>query len=130
MVPTAKAVELIAPLRSSLDQLRGTLQGHDSFDPATAELTISIACTDYVEAVVMAPLIVTLREKAPKIRLALHRLVPASVARQLADGDIDLAIATVETVLLEHLWPTQDISDCRRAPCRRTGNARDQRPSG
>ncbi len=94
MVPTAKALELIGPLRASLDQLRGTLQGHDSFSPATAELTVSIACTDYVEAVVVAPLIVALRDKAPNIRLAVHRLAPVRLAQQLADGDIDLAIAT------------------------------------
>jgi DNA-binding transcriptional LysR family regulator len=94
MAPTAKALELIGPLRASLDQLRGTLQGHDSFSPATAELTISIACTDYVEAVVVAPLIVALRERAPKIRLAVHRFAPPRLAQQLADGDIDLAIAT------------------------------------
>jgi DNA-binding transcriptional LysR family regulator len=96
MVPTAKALELIGPLRASLDQLRGTLKGHDSFSPTTAELTLSIACTDYVEAVVMAPLIVELRDKAPKIRLAVHRLAPARLAQQLADGDVDLAIATPE----------------------------------
>lgn len=94
MVPTAKALELIGPLRASLDQLRGTLQGIDSFSPKTADLTISIACTDYVEAVVIAPLIVALREKAPNIRLAVHRLAPARLAQQLADGDVDLAIAT------------------------------------
>ncbi|CAN7764337.1 LysR family transcriptional regulator [Rhizobium leguminosarum] len=63
MVPTAKALELIGPLRASLDQLRGTLQSHDSFSPATAKLTISIACTDYVETVVVAPLIAALRGK-------------------------------------------------------------------
>lgn len=97
MVPTAKALELIRPLRASLDQLRGTLQGHDSFSPATAELTISIACTDYVEAVVVAPLIVALRDKAPKIRVAVHRLAPAKLTQQLADGDVDLAIATPDT---------------------------------
>ncbi|MGR9363639.1 LysR family transcriptional regulator (plasmid) [Rhizobium leguminosarum] len=96
MVPTAKALELIGPLRASLDQLRGTLQGHDSFSPATAKLTISIACTDYVEAVVVAPLIVALRDKAPDIRLAVHRLAPARLGQQLADGDIDLAIATAD----------------------------------
>ncbi|WP_348642323.1 LysR family transcriptional regulator [Rhizobium tropici] len=94
MVPTAKALELIDPLRASLDQLRETLQSHDSFSPATAELTISIACTDYVEAVVVAPLIVALRDKAPNIRLAVHRFAPARLAQQLADGDVDLAIAT------------------------------------
>lgn len=96
MVPTAKALELIEPLRASLDQLRSTLQGHDSFDPATAELTISIACTDYVEAVVVAPLIVALRKKAPTLRLAIHRFAPARLSQQLADGDVDLAIATPE----------------------------------
>lgn len=96
MVPTAKALELIGPLRASLDQLRGTLLGHDSFSPKTADLTISIACTDYVEAVVIAPLIVALREKAPNIRLAVHRLAPARLAQQLGNGDVDLAIATSE----------------------------------
>lgn len=94
MVPTAKSLELIGPLRASLDQIRGTLQGHDSFSPVTAELTISIACTDYVEAVVVAPLIVSLRERAANIRLAVHRLAPVRLGQQLADGDIDLAIAT------------------------------------
>lgn len=94
MVPTAKALELIGPLRASLDQLRGTLQSHDSFSPATAELTISIACTDYVEAVVVAPLVVALRERAPNIRLAVHRFAPTRLAQQLANGDVDLAIAT------------------------------------
>ncbi|WP_337270902.1 LysR family transcriptional regulator [Oryzifoliimicrobium ureilyticus] len=97
MVPTAKALELIEPLRASLDQLRGTLQGHDSFSPATAELTISIACTDYVEAVVVAPLMISLREKAPNIRVAVHRFTPAKLVRQLSDGDIDLAIATPDS---------------------------------
>jgi DNA-binding transcriptional LysR family regulator len=96
MVPTAKGLELLGPLRTSLDQLRNTLLDHDRFSPATAELTMSIACTDYVEAVVVAPLIVALREKAPKIRHAVHRLAPARLAQQLADGDVDLAIATAD----------------------------------
>jgi DNA-binding transcriptional LysR family regulator len=94
MVPTAKALELIGALRASLDQLRGTLQSHDSFSPTTAELIILIACTDYVEAVVVAPLIVALRERAPNIRLAVHWLAPVRLGQQLADGDVDLAIAT------------------------------------
>ncbi|EPE94222.1 LysR family transcriptional regulator [Rhizobium grahamii] len=94
MIPTTKALDLLGPLRTSLDQLRGTLQGHDSFSPTTTELTLSIACTDYVEAAVVTPLIVALRGQAPKIRVAVHRLAPASLAQQLADGDVDLAIAT------------------------------------
>lgn len=94
MIPTAKALDVLGPLRLALDQLRGTLQNHNSFSPTTAELTVSIACTDYIEAVVVVPLILALRERAPGVRIAAHRLNPARLTQQLADGDVDLAIAT------------------------------------
>ena len=94
MIPTAKALELLEPLRASLDQFRKMLQSHDRFAPETAELKVAVACTDYVEATVAIPLILALREKAPKIRVAVHRLNPATLARQLAGGDVHFAIAT------------------------------------
>lgn len=97
MIATAKALDLLGPLRLALDQLRSTLQSHNSFSPATAELIISIACTDYIEAVVITPLILALREKAPRIRIAVHRLNPAKLSQQLADGDVDLAIANPDS---------------------------------
>jgi DNA-binding transcriptional LysR family regulator len=108
MIPTAKAIELLGPLRASLDQLRSTLQSHDSFVPRTAGLTVALACTDYVEATVVTPLILALREQAPKVRLAVHRLNPTRLAGQLADGDVDLAIATPDpsqpTLRTRHLF--------------------------
>ncbi len=64
MIPTAKALALMEPLRQSLDQLRDTLQSHDDFSPARAELIVAIACTDYVQAAVVMPLVLALREKA------------------------------------------------------------------
>jgi DNA-binding transcriptional LysR family regulator len=94
MIPTAKALDLLEPLRASLDQFRKMLQSHDRFAPETAEMKVAIACTDYVEATVAIPLILTLREQAPKIRVAVHRLNPTTLARRLADGDVDFAIAT------------------------------------
>ncbi|WP_139144291.1 LysR family transcriptional regulator, partial [Janthinobacterium lividum] len=33
MLPTAKALELLDPLRHALDQVRATLTGHRHFDP-------------------------------------------------------------------------------------------------
>lgn len=94
MIPTAKALELLEPLRASLDQFRKMLQSHDMFAPETAELKVAIACTDYVEATVAIPLILALRAQAPRIRVAVHRLNPPALARQLADGEVDFAIAT------------------------------------
>ncbi|CAN2535410.1 Nodulation+protein+D+2 [Methylocapsa aurea] len=94
MIPTAKALALMEPLRQSLDQLRDTLQSHDDFSPARAELIVAIACTDYVQAAVVMPLVLALREKAPGVRVAVRNLNPALLDQQLAAGDVDLAIAT------------------------------------
>src|SRR6218665_263093 len=53
MTPTAKALELLAPLRQSLEQVRAAVSDHANFDPARAQLTLTIACTDYLQAVVV-----------------------------------------------------------------------------
>lgn len=118
MTPTAKALDLVGPLRLALDQLRSTLHSLDNFSPTTAELTYSIACTDYIEIAVVLPLIVALREKAPGVRVAVHRLDPGRLARQLADGDVDLAIATpdgsVPRLHTKHLFEETYVLIARR----------------
>lgn len=93
MTPTAKALELIEPLRQALEQVRLTLQTHRDFDPARARLTITIACSDYIQTALIGPLLLSLREKAPGLRLAIHHLNPALLEQHLVNGDIDLAIA-------------------------------------
>lgn len=97
MTPTAKALDLLVPLRQSLDQLRRALQTHSDFSPAHATLTVNIACTDYVQAAVMTPLVLALRQQAPGMRVAVRHLNPEQMERQLADGDVDLAITTPES---------------------------------
>ena len=94
MTPTAKALELLDPLRQALDQLRNTLQTHGDFSPAQARLTVNIACTDYIQAVVVMPLVLALRQRAPGIRMAVRHWNPMLMEQQLAHGDIDLAITT------------------------------------
>jgi DNA-binding transcriptional LysR family regulator len=94
MTPTAQAMELLQPLRQALDQVRGTLASHRHFDPATAQLNINIACTDYLQAAVVQPLLAALRAQAPGLRVALHHLDPAQLEAQMARGDVDLALMT------------------------------------
>lgn len=94
MVPTAKALELLGPLRLALDQVRSTLDEHRDFDPASAVLDLNIAATDYLQAVLAAPLADRLRAAAPGIRVALHHLAIEELEQRMAHGEIDLALMT------------------------------------
>lgn len=94
MTPTAKGQELLAPLRQALDQVRATLEQHRHFDPAKARLTVAIACTDYLQLVVVEPLVAALRRQAPGVRVALRHLDPPQLEAQMARGEVDLALMT------------------------------------
>lgn len=96
MTPTKKALELLEPLRLALDQVRQTLLAHQVFAPADAELTVTIACSDYIQAVVIMPLVLALRQQAPGVRIAVRHLQPSLLEQQLASGELDLAIAIPE----------------------------------
>lgn len=94
MTPTAKAIDLLQPLRQALDQVRATIATHRNFDPTKAKLTVVIACTDYLQAAVVKPLAVALRTSAPGARLALRNLDMQQLEAQMARGDVDLALMT------------------------------------
>lgn len=94
MVPTARALELLEPLRQSLDLLRTTLSSKRPFDPATAALTVRIACTDYLQSTLVMPLMLELRRRAPEAKIAVHNLDLATLEDQMARGAIDLALMT------------------------------------
>jgi len=96
MTPTAKALELLDPLRHALDQVRTTVAAHRNFDPAKARLTVAIACTDYLQAAVVKPLVVALRTSAPGVRVVLRHLDTSQLEAQMERGDVDLALMTPE----------------------------------
>jgi DNA-binding transcriptional LysR family regulator len=94
MTPTAKAVELLEPLRQALDQVRATVSENANFDPARAQLTVTIACTDYLQAVVVQPLCLALQQRAPGVRVAMRGLDLQALDDQMARGVVDLALMT------------------------------------
>jgi DNA-binding transcriptional LysR family regulator len=100
VAPTPRALELAEPVKRVLADIEGMLTPA-SFDPATAELTLSIAATDYALRAVVIPFLASLRQVAPGVRLALHPLEDARVHRQLERGDVDLALLTPEGALPE-----------------------------
>ena len=94
MTPTAKAGELLAPLRHALDHVRATVGQHGHFDPDRARLTVAIACTDYLQAALVQPLVLQLRQRAPGVQIALRALDVPQLATQMARGEVDLALMT------------------------------------
>lgn len=108
MIPTAKALELLSPLRLALDQVRDTLTTHQHFDPTQTKLTVTIACTDYLQAVFGLSIIKELRQQAPGIRIAIRNLEPSQLEAQMLYGDVDLALMSPgdapPALLTKHLY--------------------------
>ena len=102
MTPTRRALELQAPLREALEGVRAVLAAGAGFDPATAELTVAVAASDYVQYALLMPLAIQLRREAPGVRLAWRALDDAQLAGQAERGEVDLAFMTPETAP-EHL---------------------------
>ncbi len=94
MLPTARALQLREPLRQALDYLQQVIVPELPFDPALASRTWRVAATDYTESSIVLPALQGLQVASPQSRLAVLDMVPASIARQLEQGDIDLALHT------------------------------------
>ncbi len=76
--------------------MRATVATHLNFEPATASLTVAIACTDYVQAALIKHLVIALRHEAPGVRIALRNLDMPQLEAQMTRGDVDLALANLQ----------------------------------
>lgn len=93
IVPTPRALELAEPLARVLRDIEVLLQPAD-FDPAHAQMTVSIAGTDYSLRAVVVPFLSALRQQAPGIRVAMLPIQDDLVEKQLERGELDLALLT------------------------------------
>ncbi|MEO5932030.1 MAG: LysR family transcriptional regulator [Duganella sp.] len=96
MKPTARAEELREPLRRALEALGRAVSPAHPFEPSTADQTWRIAATDYGESTILLPALAGLRAAAPGTRLAVLEMIPARIAKQAEQGEIDLAFHTSE----------------------------------
>ncbi|MEM8593777.1 MAG: LysR family transcriptional regulator [Pseudomonadota bacterium] len=91
MVPTKRALELQPIVREMLTATKAVLQPISEFNPEESKQTFHIMASDYIEATLIAPLIQTLRQVAPKITLDI--LTPSDVTfHDIEQGKVDLAI--------------------------------------
>ena len=96
MLPTARALELAAPVKQLLSDIEQLLQPAH-FDPRSAELTLRLAATDYALSAVVVPFLAALRERAPGIRLAVLPVQDMQLLEQFERGAIDLALVTPQS---------------------------------
>lgn len=95
MIPTPRAEALAQPLKAALREIEGLLLSQ-RFDPAVAELTVSIAATDYAQRVVILPLLHSLRQEAPSIRVSVRPIDMPQLVLQMERGGLDMALITPE----------------------------------
>jgi DNA-binding transcriptional LysR family regulator len=100
-LPTRRAEALAGPIKDLIASAQ-SLVTPEVFDPATAETTIRICGSDYLQYAVISPLIEAIRTAAPKIRVL---VAPRPDANTLADlfarGEMDLCISTREVALAD-----------------------------
>jgi DNA-binding transcriptional LysR family regulator len=100
MIATARALELQEPLHRALEQVRGVVAEQSPFDPATADMTYTLAASDYVQYAVLMPLSLALRREAPKIRIAWRPIDGRMIAGQLESGEVAVAVSCHQSALV------------------------------
>ncbi|MBM7060281.1 LysR family transcriptional regulator [Pseudomonas sp. UL073] len=99
LVPTARAAELIGPVRDALSRLDDVLQGTAPFVPAAAQRKFRIASGDFVEFLILPRLTQHIAREAPGVMIEVVPLPPNNtVAALLESGEIDLVISTPMTL--------------------------------
>ncbi len=90
--PTSRAIQLEPVVRDIIDMLRGALNSGEPFQPADARGIIRIAMPDHYCALMAAPLLRDIAQRAPGIQISIRPLVRRPAMEALAANDIDLAL--------------------------------------
>lgn len=96
IVPTLRALELAQPVKTILADVNSLLLPKN-FNPADAEMTLTITATDYALRAVVVPFMAALRTEAPGIRVAVLPVASDRLYSQLERGEVDLALITPDT---------------------------------
>lgn len=110
LVPTQRAEAMAEAVAQALATLEGSLFAPPVFDPLLEQRTFQVAPSDYVEHLLMAPLLTRLARRAPKLSLW-SRVASEDVASALAVGELDLALQPRSTLTRADGLHAQDLWD-------------------
>lgn len=95
MVPSARALDLLNPIRKSLGEIQAALDKTPMFDPLHAARTFTLATIDYAAILILPRLLAQLRAAAPQTALHVRWLGPSVRILQggpLETGEIDVLL--------------------------------------
>ncbi len=98
MTPTPYALELAEPVAYALNTLQSALSRREHFDAATSQRRFHLAMTDVGEVYFMPTLMRSLAEHAPHVHIHCSRTHSGSLAQDMSEGDIDLALGTLTDI--------------------------------
>lgn len=102
MQPTQRALYLQQGVHQMLCQLENHLNQPEKFDPLTSQRHFTLSTTDYVECVLVPPLVKRLEEEAPGVHLDIRILREDIPEAALADGEIDFLLGFDEYMTIPH----------------------------
>lgn len=92
MQPTARAKDLVGPVRDTVACIEQRILKKEGFEPATEEREFRIALTDVAEAIYMPRALNAVAAVAPHVRIRSVTMPPHELQRALSDGSVDLAL--------------------------------------
>lgn len=101
MILTARAEELIEPVRAVLDQIRSTIAIAPPFDPATADRQVRIMASDYTTQVLLADVFAHLAQEAPNMRFEIQPM-STNPTDAVERGTVDLLVTIDFAVSADH----------------------------
>ncbi|MFR9719972.1 LysR family transcriptional regulator [Aeromonas diversa] len=120
MVPTPRAQRLHSGVRQALRLLEQQLTDEEQFDPQTSHRRFVLCTTDYVECVLVPPLIQRLKDLAPGVSIEIRILRDKLPEAELASGEIDLVLGFDEYMqvpgyLGKETWLTEPLAGLVRS---------------
>lgn len=101
LVPTARAIALADPIGRGLKLLDSALVA-PTFDEARSNRQFTLGASDYVEFVLLPPLLARLAQIAPHVRLRIRPWGSHSIPAELARGELDSMIGFYNDVPVRH----------------------------
>lgn len=108
MEPTAKALQLAAPVREILEKAQALSAAHVPFTPTTSHRTFSFSVVDAGVIKLLPPLVTYLSKEAPNVRIRAVQLEGENLEAWLESGKVDFAMGSfptlVKSVRRQPLW--------------------------
>ncbi|MEK6349320.1 MAG: LysR family transcriptional regulator [Burkholderia sp.] len=92
VTPTERTRAVIADVQRHLKGLQAAAHAQAHFDPASVEQRFVVGIRDVLESIALPQLVERLAHEAPRITLVSRRVALAEVGREIASGQLDLAI--------------------------------------